>query len=386
MFVAGGCPAPRSCTCALIRTSEARPRPPPWRLSSPGSCSPGCSSTTGLLRPRRARDHARPAWPARSCFSPGRCYPPLWMRTDLFDFELPEDRIALHPASPRDAARLLVVPAGEAALADRAVRDLPELLRAGDALVFNDTRVIPAALEGVRLRGDARAQVSCQPASSASTRAAGAPWRARPSACRRATASASATTAASACSARSTPRWPRGRGRRGRARLRPARRPTSTQAIAAVGRHAAAALHRRASARAEDGDRSDYQTVYARNEGAVAAPTAGLHFTPELFAALEARGISAPLRDAACRRRHVPAGEGRGYRRPQHARRVGRGLGDDGGGAQRGARARRPHRRRRHHLAAPAGDARRATARSRPSPARPPSSSRRATASAPSTC
>src|ERR1700722_13060624 len=78
------------------------------------------------------------------------------MRTDLFDFVLPEDRIALRPASPRDSARLLVVhPGGAAALADRTVRDLPDLLRAGDALVVNDTKVIAASLHGRRIgRGD----------------------------------------------------------------------------------------------------------------------------------------------------------------------------------------------------------------------------------------
>ncbi len=75
------------------------------------------------------------------------------MRVDLFDFELPEERIALRPASPRDAARLLVVRPG-GGLADRHVRDLPELLRPGDALVVNDTRVIPAELRGERHRGD----------------------------------------------------------------------------------------------------------------------------------------------------------------------------------------------------------------------------------------
>ena len=70
------------------------------------------------------------------------------MRTDLFDFELPDDRIALEPANPRDSARLLVV--GSDGFDDRIVRDLPDLLRPGDALVFNDTRVIRAALEGER--------------------------------------------------------------------------------------------------------------------------------------------------------------------------------------------------------------------------------------------
>ncbi len=75
------------------------------------------------------------------------------MRVDLFDFELPPERIALRPARPRDAARMLAV-SGEGAFEDLTVRDLPALLRAGDVLVFNDTRVIPAQLEGVR--GEAR--------------------------------------------------------------------------------------------------------------------------------------------------------------------------------------------------------------------------------------
>src|SRR5882724_10797941 len=73
------------------------------------------------------------------------------MRVAEFDFDLPEERIALRPASPRDAARLLVVKPG-AGFTDRHVNDLPELLRAGDVLVFNDTKVIPAQLRGVRER------------------------------------------------------------------------------------------------------------------------------------------------------------------------------------------------------------------------------------------
>jgi S-adenosylmethionine:tRNA ribosyltransferase-isomerase len=71
------------------------------------------------------------------------------MRVDLFDFDLPPENIALRPASPRDSARLLLVP-GDGAMQDHAVRDLPSLLRAGDVLVFNDTKVIPAQLEGTR--------------------------------------------------------------------------------------------------------------------------------------------------------------------------------------------------------------------------------------------
>src|ERR1700683_4085222 len=74
------------------------------------------------------------------------------MRTDLFDFALPEDRIALRPASPRDSARLLAVRPGKpVALEDRSMRDLPSLLRAGDTLVVNDTKVFPASLHGRRL-------------------------------------------------------------------------------------------------------------------------------------------------------------------------------------------------------------------------------------------
>src|SRR5215203_5836264 len=82
------------------------------------------------------------------------------MRVELFDFDLPEDRIALRPASPREAARLMVVrPGGEPLLEDRLVRDLPRLLRPGDALVLNDTKVIPARLFGIRVREDASARI-----------------------------------------------------------------------------------------------------------------------------------------------------------------------------------------------------------------------------------
>ena len=78
------------------------------------------------------------------------------MRVDLFDFDLPQERIALRPVRPRDAARMLVVRGGESAFEDRGVRDLPDLLEPGDVLVFNDTRVIPAQLEGRRAGGEAR--------------------------------------------------------------------------------------------------------------------------------------------------------------------------------------------------------------------------------------
>ena len=84
----------------------------------------------------------------------------LGMRVELFDFDLPEERIALRPASPRGAAHMLVVrPGEEPPLDDRTVRDLPDLLRPGDVLVVNDTRVIPARLWGLRTRGEAAARV-----------------------------------------------------------------------------------------------------------------------------------------------------------------------------------------------------------------------------------
>ena len=126
------------------------------------------------------------------------------MRTDLFDFDLPPDRIALRPASPRDAARLLVV-RPNADFDDRSVRDLPDLLRPGDALVVNDTRVIPARLVGRRIgRG-------VEPAIEATLhqRLDGSRWRAfvKPaSGSGQATWCASATRAGSAFSASSTPR------------------------------------------------------------------------------------------------------------------------------------------------------------------------------------
>src|SRR5690242_8642049 len=81
------------------------------------------------------------------------------MRVDAFDFSLPDEAIALRPAEPRDAARLLVVPPAPAPFEDHRVRDLPRLLRRGDVLVVNDTRVIPARLSGRRTRGEAVARI-----------------------------------------------------------------------------------------------------------------------------------------------------------------------------------------------------------------------------------
>jgi S-adenosylmethionine:tRNA ribosyltransferase-isomerase len=196
------------------------------------------------------------------------------MRVDLFDFELPPDRIALRPARPRDSARLLLVE-GER-ISDRRVLDLPQLLRTGDVLVFNDTKVIAAQLEG--RRGEARIGVTLH------KRAGPRSW------------------------------W---------AFVRNARRLRVGDRIEFDGGVAASAIEKAedgtflvqlhgeepvellieragrmplppyiASKRpADEADREDYQTVFAREQGAVAAPTAALHFTERLLEALDERGV-----------------------------------------------------------------------------------------------
>ena len=202
------------------------------------------------------------------------------MRVDLFDFELPESCIALRPAEPRDAGRLLVVCPGEA-LADRSVRDLPGALRAGDALVFNDTRVIPARLNGVRTRPGApgqRTEVMLH------LRETPARWRAfaRP---------AKRLTVGDALQFGDLRATVFAKGEAGEITLDFDRAgPELDAQIALEG--ALPLPPYIAGKRATDArDVTDYQTVYARHLGAVAAPTAGLHFSDELLAALDAAGL-----------------------------------------------------------------------------------------------
>ena len=217
------------------------------------------------------------------------------MRTDLFDFELPEDRIALRPATPRDAARLLVVRAGEqAALADRTVRELPDLLRPGDAVVVNDTKVLPAYLHGRRVgRGEHEPAI----AATLIKRLDGWRWRALVRPAKRLVAGDIIRFGSDgrACfldqlDARVEEK---GEGDDG---------GTVTLAFASDGAMLDQALAERgamplppyiASRRAVDArDRTDYQTIFAREAGSVAAPTAGLHFTQNLTAALREHGIA----------------------------------------------------------------------------------------------
>ncbi|MBV7267171.1 tRNA preQ1(34) S-adenosylmethionine ribosyltransferase-isomerase QueA [Erythrobacter ani] len=201
------------------------------------------------------------------------------MRVDLFDFELPQDRIALRPVRPRDAARMLLVRGADAEFEDRGVRDLPDLLEPGDVLVFNDTRVIPAQLEGRRAGGEAKI---------------GATLHKRIDL------------------------------RRWQAFVRNAKRVKQTDQLVFGGGVTAIAEQRHADGSitllfegdepvevlldragtmplppyiaqkrgVDEQDLTDYQTMFAQEDGAVAAPTASLHFTQELIDAIDRRGIN----------------------------------------------------------------------------------------------
>ncbi len=196
------------------------------------------------------------------------------MDVSLFDFDLPRDRIALRPAVPRDAARLLHVQG--TALEDHRVRDLPQFLRPGDVLVGNDTRVIPARLVGQR--GQAHIEATLH------ERLSPAVWvafvrpakRLRPGDTVVFGPDFSARVEAKGEGGQVTLAFDRG----GDALM---------QALEAHGRMPLPPYIRKGVADAAD--RSDYQTIFARQEGAVAAPTAGLHFTPALLEALDQRGV-----------------------------------------------------------------------------------------------
>ncbi|WP_269513975.1 tRNA preQ1(34) S-adenosylmethionine ribosyltransferase-isomerase QueA [Brevundimonas subvibrioides] len=211
------------------------------------------------------------------------------MKTADFDFDLPEDRIALRPAEPRDAARLLVVRDG--ALADHIIRDLPDFLRPGDALVFNDTRVIPARLSGVRERpnpvvgGPEGETLIVTVEATLHHRDAPDTWsafmkpgkRIRPDD-RIVFDSLKATVVAKSEDGLITLRFD-------------LTGPALDEAIRTVG-VMPLPPYIAAKRPEDDRDRSDYQTVFATHDGSVAAPTAGLHFTPHLLEAIRAKGVS----------------------------------------------------------------------------------------------
>ncbi|MDQ0320391.1 S-adenosylmethionine:tRNA ribosyltransferase-isomerase [Pararhizobium capsulatum DSM 1112] len=214
------------------------------------------------------------------------------MRVDLFDFNLPEENIALRPASPRDSARLLVVrPGEEPRLEDRGVLDLVSYLKPGDALVFNDTKVIPAQLEGIRRRGE---DVATAVALTLHMRIAADRWKAFARPARRLKPGDRISfghEGGSACLLAQLDATVTEKGDAGEVTLQfDLSGPSLDEAIASVG-HIPLPPYIASKRPEDEKDRVDYQTVYAREDGAVAAPTAGLHFTDRLFEALDAAGI-----------------------------------------------------------------------------------------------
>ncbi len=208
------------------------------------------------------------------------------MQLSDFDFPLPPERIAQHPIEPRDAARLLYVTAEE--LQDRAIRDLPAILRPGDLMVVNDTKVIPARLTGRLRRPGATAEEGAKIELTLHMRLdtidGACRWRAfaRP---------------AKKLDAGSEIAFEAGFGCRVEAKHEageitlafPMTEEAFAQALADQGSMPLPPYIKRKAPEASD--RQDYQTVFADKEGAVAAPTAGLHFTPALLAALKQVGV-----------------------------------------------------------------------------------------------
>ena len=213
------------------------------------------------------------------------------MRVELFDFDLPEENIALRPANPRDSARFLVVrPDTDPILADHRVSELPDFLRPGDALLFNDTKVIPAQLEGIRHREGAGGQ---QVSATLHMRTEPDVWKAfaKPGKRIKIGDRIEFGHSGNACLVGSLAATVEEKGEGGEVTLRfDLSGPSLDEAIMSVG-HIPLPPYIAAKRAEDEKDRQDYQTIYAREDGAVAAPTAGLHFTPDLFARLDAAGI-----------------------------------------------------------------------------------------------
>lgn len=197
------------------------------------------------------------------------------MRVDLFDYHLPEERIARFPARPRDSARLLDLTG--APMVDRTIADLPGLLRPGDLLVANDTRVIPARLSG--RRGEAHIEATLH------KRDGERVWRAFARPAKKLRPGDQIVFAAGLSAEVSA------KGEAGEVELTFDR--GGSELMAALDAHGRMPLPPYIKRRAGEVevDAQDYQTVFAARDGAVAAPTAGLHFTPELLARIEARGV-----------------------------------------------------------------------------------------------
>ncbi|MEO0497974.1 MAG: tRNA preQ1(34) S-adenosylmethionine ribosyltransferase-isomerase QueA, partial [Pseudomonadota bacterium] len=208
------------------------------------------------------------------------------MRVDEFDFELPNERIALRPLEDRTAARLLCVQDGQ--LSDNFIRDLPSFLRAGDAIVFNDTKVIPAQLHGTRTRTD---QLTGQPVTARVSVTLHMMdgtdgWRAFLRPAKKVAAGETIEFASDLAAVIEE------KGGAGEVLLRFNR--AGDQLMAAISQMGEMPLPPYIASKRDqdDRDQSDYQTSYAKHEGAVAAPTAGLHFTPDLMQQLKHVGAS----------------------------------------------------------------------------------------------
>lgn len=213
------------------------------------------------------------------------------MRTDLFDFELPPEAIALRPADPRDSARLLVVePSVQDGLSDRHIGDLPSLLRAGDVLVVNDTKVIPARLIGTRERNGVTVSVEA----TLLKRLGGDRWQALAKPAKRLNEGDRIRFGheSRVCLLGALDATVERKGEGGEIDLRfDFHGPVLDDAIEALG-HMPLPPYIASRRDDDDRDRADYQTMFAKNEGSVAAPTAGLHFTPALMTALEQAAIA----------------------------------------------------------------------------------------------
>ena len=210
------------------------------------------------------------------------------MRTDLFDFELPEANIALRPVSPRDAARMLVVKPGQP-LNDATASDLPRFLQPGDQLVVNDTKVIPAQLTGRRVGRETEPKIEA----TLIKRIDGSRWQALVKPAKKLVQGDAIRfgNEGRVCLLGNLDAQVEHKGENGEVTLSFSfHGPILDQAIADVG--APPLPPYIASRRTPDErDNADYQTMFATAEGAVAAPTAGLHFTPALEAGLRERGV-----------------------------------------------------------------------------------------------
>ncbi|MBX3513679.1 MAG: tRNA preQ1(34) S-adenosylmethionine ribosyltransferase-isomerase QueA [Xanthobacteraceae bacterium] len=212
------------------------------------------------------------------------------MKTDLFDFELPQEAIALRPAEPRDSARLLVVrPEAEHELEDRTMRDLPSLLRKGDVLVVNDTKVIPARLFGTRERNGVTVEVEA----TLIKRLGPERWQALARPAKRLEPGDRVRFGheSRVCLLGALDATVEEKGGGGEITLRfDFHGAILDEAIDALG-HIPLPPYIASKREDDERDRGDYQTMFAAHEGSVAAPTAGLHFTDLLTANLRDAGV-----------------------------------------------------------------------------------------------